>query len=442
MIKFKTWFLSLAMLTCLVIAQAQEAPKTTEFEVNGLKVILRESVKGTVSARLFIQGGTINYPEDKEGVESMALSLVMQSGPADMTKDEFHAEIESIGAQMGGGSGYDYGNMSLSCVKLYWDKSWALFADAITKPAWREDEFKILQNQMVTSSRQTKTNADAHLRNIAFENTWKGTDYAKIPNGTPESLKALTLNDLKIQYNKVVVKKNVFLVVVGDISQEDLTKKVSQSLGNLPQGKESRKPKSTAGVQEGLYIENRPMETNYILGIFDAPKRGTEESIKNDLAMSILGDRFFEELRTKRSLSYAPAASRTGNTVHPMNMIYISTTDPEQSLEVMMEEVNKMKTDGFSEKELKGKKQSYLTHYFMGQESNSSISMGLGINELTGGWERMDTYTDKILSTTVDDLNKIMQEYGDQIFWTYLGKEELVKPEFFTQPVKMKNLKK
>ena len=125
-----------------------------------------------------------------------------------------------------------------------------------------------------------------------------------------------------------------------------------------------------------------------------------------------------------------------------MNLIYISTTDPEQSLQVMMDEVNKMRSDGFTEKELEGKKQTYLTQYFMGQETNSSISMGLGVNELSGGWEKMDTYTDEILSTTVDDLNKIMQEYGDQIFWTYLGKEELVKPEFFTQPVKMKKLKK
>lgn len=442
MIQIKTWFLSLAMLTCAVIAQAQEAPKTTEFEVNGLKVILRASVKGTVSARLFIKGGTVNYPQDKQGVESMALSLVMQSGPADMTKDEFNTEAEREGARMSGSSGYDYGNMSLGCVKLYWDESWKLFADAITNPAWREDDFTILQNQMVTASRQTKTNADAHLRNIAFENAWKGTDYAKIPSGTVESLKALTLDDLKSHYNKVIVKSNVFLVVVGDISQADLTNKITESLGKLPQGKEARKPKSTAGVQKGVYVENRPMETNYILGVFDAPKRGTEESIKNDLAMSILGDRFFEELRTKRSLSYAPAASRTGNSAHPMNLIYISTTDPEQSLEVMMEEVNKMKADGFTEKELEGKKQSYLTHYFMGQESNSSISMGLGVNELNGGWERMDSYTEKILSTTVDDLNKIMQEYGDQIFWTYLGKEELVKPEFFTQPVKTKKMKK
>lgn len=434
----KLWLLSLAALTFTAAITAQEAPATTEFEVDGLKVILRQSVKGTISARLFINGGTVNYIDEKQGVESMALSLVMQSGPAYMTKDEFNEEAESVGAQMGGSSGYDYANMSLNCLKLYWDKSWDLFAGAITTPAWREDDFKIIQNQMVTASRQARTNADVHLQNIAFGNAWRGTDYAKNPAGSPESLKSLTLDDLKKHYGKVVVKKNAFLVVVGDVSKEDLTKKIKQSLAKLPTGKAAKRPKTTTGVTTGVFIENRVMETNYILGVFDAPKRGTNEAIQNDLAMSILGDRFFEELRTKRSLSYAPAASRTGNITHPMNILYISTTDPVQSLEVMMDEVNKMRKEGFTEKELEGKKQSYLTNYFMGQESNASISMGLGVNEINGGWEKMDRYTQEILATTTDDLNKIMRKYGDKIFWTYLGKEELIKNENFTQPIPIK----
>ena len=439
--KFKTGLLMLIMLMGVVSANAQSEPKTTEFEVNGLKVILRESVKGTVSARLFVKGGTSNYDKSKEGVESMALSLVMQSGSADMTKDEFNSAAEEVGAQMGASSGYDYGNLSLSCVKIYWDQSWSLFADAILNPAWRSEDFSILQNQMVTSSKQSKADADAHLMKTAFENAWKGTDYAKIPNGTPESLEALTLEDLKNHYSKVVVKANVFLVVVGDISVEDLKKKITDSLAKLPKGKPAAIAQNNSMVKEGLSVENRELETNYILGIFDAPKRGTEEAVENDLAMSILGDRFFEELRTKRSLSYAPAASRTGNMAHPMNIVYISTTDPEQSLQVMVDEINKVKKDGFTEKELAGKKQAYLTRYFMGQETNSSIAMSLGISELNGGWKKMDTYTEDILETNVSDLNAIMQKYGDQIYWTYLGKEVLVKPEFFLQPLKVEKVK-
>ena len=124
------------------------------------------------------------------------------------------------------------------------------------------------------------------------------------------------------------------------------------------------------------------------------------------------------------------------------NEIYISTTDPKASLDVMIDEVNKVKTDGFEEKELEGKKQEYLTGYFMGQQTNSSISMSLGVSEINGGWEQMDTFTSRVLDTKIDDVNSVMQEYGDKIHWTYLGKENLVQPEYFQQPVKAEKVKK
>lgn len=422
--------------------RADEGPKTDEFEVNGMKVILRHSVKGTVSARLFVQGGTANYTKDKEGIENLALNLVMSSGPQNMTKTEFDAAAERVGANLNASSGYDYSNMSLNCVNMYWDESWKLFADAITDPAFRQDDFDILKQRLITGAKQASTNPDTQLDRLSMSNTWGGTDYEKIPAGSPESLESITLDDAKKHFNKVVTRKNTFLVVVGNITKEDLMKKVEASLAKLPEGKAPKKVYAGEKVDEGIFVEDRDIETNYIQGVFSAPEKGTDASVYNSLAMSILGDRFFEELRTKRSLSYAPAAYSTGYMARPQNEIYISTTDPKASLEVMIDEVNKVKTDGFEKKELDGKKQEYLTHYFMGQQTNSSISMSLGITEMNGGWEQMDNFTDRVLGTNIDDINTVMQEYGDKIYWTYLGKESLVQPEYFKQPVKPEKMKK
>ncbi len=421
---------------------ADNKPKTHEFEVEGIKVILRESVKGTVSARLFIQGGTNNYEKAQEGIENIALNLPMQSGPASMTKDSFNAAAESVGASFGANSGYDYANISLTCVKMYWDESWDLYAKAITDPAWRQSEFDVFKNQMVANSKQTATNPDSHLDRLNMSKAWAGTNYEKFPSGSPESLEALTLEQVQKHYEKVVCKNRAFLVVVGDISKEDLEAKVKASLSKLPAGEAAPELYAGAHVEEGLYVEDRDIETNYIQGMFDAPQKGTKESVYNSLALSILGDRFFQELRTKRSLSYAPAAYSTGYAGRPTNEIYISTTDPKASLDVMIAEVNKIKTDGFSSKELEGKKQEFLTGYYMGQETNSSLSMNLGVSELYGGWEKVDSFTESVLKAKVDDVNGVVQEYGDKIYWTYLGKEELVQPEYFQQPVKAEELKK
>jgi len=438
----KSILVLMLFLTAAISIQAEEAPKTEEFEVNGLKVILRSSVKGTVSARLFVQGGTANYSKENEGIENLVLNLVMSSGSESMTKTEFDAATEKVGANLNASTSYDYSNMSLNCVKMYWDDSWNLFSAAITNPAFRQNEFDILKQRLVTAAKQAATNPDTQLDRLSMSNTWGGTDYEKIPSGSPESLESLTLEAAKKHYMDVVTRKNTFLVVVGDISKADLMAKVEASLANLPEGSEPNEIYVGEKVEEGVFVEDREIETNYIQGVFSAPKKGTDESTYNSLAMSILYDRFFEELRTKRSLSYAPAAYATGYMARPQNEVYISTTDPKASLEVMVDELNKVKTTGFEKKELDGKKQEYLTNYFMGQQTNSSISMSLGITEMTGGWEQMDTFTDRVMSTNIDDINSVMSEHGDKIYWTYLGKEELVQPEYFKQPVKPEKMKK
>src|SRR5207253_71269 len=106
---------------------------------------------------------------------------------------------------------------------------------------------------------------------------------------------------------------------------------------------------------------------------------------------SILGERYFTELRTKRSLSYAPAAFYVRSAINnPYSVIYITTTDPKQSMQVMVDEINKVKSDGFSEDELVNKREGFLTNYYLTLETTGSQADALGAAEIQGGWEQLD----------------------------------------------------
>ena len=43
--------------------------------------------------------------------------------------------------------------------------------------------------------------------------------------------------------------------------------------------------------------------------------------------------------------------------------MYVSTTDPKASVGVMIDEIKKINTTGFTEQELKNKKEEYLTGF-------------------------------------------------------------------------------
>ncbi|UXX79476.1 insulinase family protein [Reichenbachiella carrageenanivorans] len=412
--------------------------QTQEFDVKGLKVIYKAVPKQIVSARLFVQGGTANYPLEQSGIEDFAFRLAVTGGTTSMDKLTFSTALEQMGTTISAGTAYDYGQISMKCVKQNWDASWTLFVETILHPAFDEQQYQLLQDQLIAEAKQNESDPDESLIQAAMANVFAGKNYEKNPSGHAESLAQLSLEDLKKYYTQTVGKERSFLVIVGDLDVNALKKKIAASLSKLPKGTMPPVEDRNMLGEISNKIKDRDIATNYMAGIMSAPTLASEDGTAMMIAMSILSERYFVELRTKRSLSYAPYAYYdNGKVTNPFNLIYISTTDPKQSIQVMVDEISKLKKEGFSEKELKNKKQKYLTQFYMGQETLDSQSQSLGTNELKGGWEMAENFTERVNAVTLEDINRVIDKYSDIISWTYLGKADMVSEEDFLQPSKV-----
>lgn len=421
-------------------AFAQANNTTEEFTVEGIKVILKHSPKEVISARLFIQGGTANYPADKMGIEDVTLGLMVNGGTKNMSKTEFNTAAEKLGTTFGSSTNLDYGSISMTCIKLFWNESWKLFNDAIMQPGFTENEFNILKEQLIANAKSNESDPDTYLALLSRKNAFPGSNYTKDPTGNAASLTGISLGDVKNYYGNTIVKKRCFIVVVGDVTKEDLTKKISAGFASMNQGTTAPQEQQTVLREGKMFIEDRNIATNYIRGVMSAPYANTKDGVSMRIAMSILGDRYFTELRTKRSLSYAPAAFYANAAVNnPYSVIYITTLDPKQSMQVMVDEINKIKSDGFLEEELVDTREGFLTNYYLTLETTGSQADALGAAEIQGGWEQLDGINAAVAATTLKDINKVFDEYSKAIVWTYLGKKDMVHEEDFTQPVVKKN---
>src|SRR5690606_10247233 len=241
-------------------------------------------------------------------------------------------------------------------------------------------------------------------------------------------------------YKEIMVKKRVFLVVVGDVSKEDITSKIRSSLGRLPEGTAASTDEKVLINEASEVIEDRDIETNYIRGVFSAPKMSDKDAIPMRLAMAILGDRYFVELRTKRSLSYAPSAFySTGAIRNPYNVLYISTQKPKESMEVMVDIVQNVKNDGFTEEELKNKKEMFATQYYMNLMTNAAQTQNLGTYELISDWTLSEDINEMLQNVSLEDINNIFDKYSNIIKWSYLGDGTAVSKEDFKQVKKKEN---
>lgn len=427
---------SVVLALCLVFMNFSrvEDSQVKELKAGGIKVIFKPSTKEIISVRLFVRGGTANYTKELEGVENVALGVATEGGTKTLDLSAFGQAADRLGAEIGYSTDYDYSEINMSCIKSFWNESWNLFADAVVNPRFDNQGFEIVKGKLLSGAQQQEASPDAYLSNKSLEVAFAGKNYSKIPFGTPESIGKLTLDQVLKHYESVINKQNCFLVVVGNVSEQDLVQKVNATFSKMREGKAATVEQRPV-VQPGVTVENREIATNYIKGTMSVPAVKDKDAVPMRLAMSMMGDHFFVELRTKRSLTYAPAAYYTGNMVNsPQAVFYASSIDPKQSLQVMIDEINNIKNNGFTEKELKDKKEKYLTGHYSKLETNGAQTYSLGVAEVAGSWKISETFMSDVEKVTIKDVNDVFKKYSNSINWMYLGKETAVSKEDFKQP--------
>ncbi len=432
-------YIFVLMLGFLVSINTAIADDTKEIEVNGVKVIIKKTNKKVVTTSVIIKGGTANYTKEKEGVEQFAFNLAAEGGTKAYDKTTFNTMLEKMGSSISANTSYDYGSFNLVSLKRNFEESWKLLVEVINNPLMNEEEFELLKNRLIAAAQQTDSNPDAKLRNNAMVNSFSGLPYANISGGTEESLTNLTLEDVQNHFKKVMTKSDIFMVIVGDVEVEDITAKVEALVSGLPEGEKRMFDYGKMNITKSRVTpEKRDIKTNYVRGYMDAPKATASDRVAMQVGMSIVRDRLFEEIRTKRNLSYAPQAYLPSVIAgSPYVVWYVSTDKPNESIQVMYDEINKLRTVGFSEKELKDKKAGFLTRHFMREESGGSQAMTLALAEMSGlGWENTKTYLDDVNALTIKDLNQAFKKYSSKgIDWTYLGDDTIIDESVFTQAI-------
>ena len=433
--KNKIWFIALALAALSVTVQAQS--NVTEMNVNGLKVLFKTSAKPTVCAIMFFKGGTANYTEQQQGIENFTLSAATECGTTEYSKDAFKDKADKYGIDLRGNSGYDYGYISMSCVKPYWSEGWDLFSEAVNHPVFDAKEVGLQQQKIISGLKNQESNPDNMLDRMAMSDAFKGTRYASFPDGTVESVTAMTQTDIQTYYKKLLNVNRMLLVVVGNLTQEEVKSKVESAFSQLPSEaiQPAPQPADYRVTANSLNVQNRPLATNYIMGVMGAPMVTTQDFYAYRLAFSILYDKLFEEVRTKRNLSYAPDAFLASDFL-PHSVLYVTTTKPKDAVTVMVDEVKRLRDGGFTDTDLRDAKSQLTTSFYMGNESTVSNALALGTNEIKGSWKNFFEFLNKINAVTLPQMQKVFADYVEGIKWNYLGDESLAEKETFDKGVK------
>ncbi|MBC7949492.1 MAG: insulinase family protein [Chitinophagaceae bacterium] len=426
-------FVCLAALVAPFCLLAQQA-EPYEMTVNGVKVIVQPSGNDIVVVQTVIKGGVQNYPATKAGIESLAVTALTECGTLKDDKNSFKDKLDKVSAQVNGYSDMDYASFSLNCIKSDFETVWPLYTDALLTPRFDAKEFNRIKQDAINFIKANESSPDNAIDKMAKETVFAGRNYSKSPQGTVATVSTLTAADTKKYWQSTLTRSRLVIVIVGDIDKNEIEDKVKELLDRIPAGAPFQlKKESYIPVANTFKPMQRENATNYVRGITGGPQPGTKDFNAFVLAMRIFANRHFIEIRSKNGLSYAPQSWFSGGAT-PYANISVTTTDPDKYIAVARNLIDQIKTEGFSEAELKNEKTGYLTGVYYRQETNEAQAAAYASNEiLHGDWKRAIKIQKDIKQVSLDELNAAFKKYINNISWVYQGDPKKVTAVLFTQ---------
>ncbi len=406
----------------------------SEFDVNGMKVLIkRRPGTPTVSAGLFFRGGVRNTTAENAGIEGLTLSAATEGSKA-YPRQRLRKETSRVGTVISSGSSYDYSVLALASTKASFENSWQIFIDVALNPAFAPEDVTRVKETLLTGLRSASDSPESSLEQQNEKILFGGHPYAADPEGTIESITKLKTADLAAYHRKLMETSRLLLVIVGDVEPQALQKQIASSFAKLPRGdyKDTALP-ALNFAKPSVDITTKTVQTDYVKGTFAAPSLKDPDYYAMRAAITILQQAVFQEVRTKRNLSYAPDASLDEHSANTAS-ISVSSVNPNESIKVMLGEIQKLRENPVEQEAIGQMAGFFLTTYYLGQETNAAQAKELAQYELIGGgWRNSLLFLDRIRKVKPEEVRAVANKYMKNLRFVVVGNPADVDRKIFLQ---------
>jgi len=215
-------------------APALSLPAFTERTLsNGLKLLVAEHHElPLVQFNLIVHTGWTADPAGKPGVSSLTSDL-QDEGTSRRTALEISQDLKALGAGLRTSSSFDGSAVSLNSLKKHLPAALDIFSDVLLHPSFPEAELQRIKKEyrarILQEKRQPFTASFKNFLRILYGKDHPyGQPYTG--SGTETSIDAITRQDLKRFYDTYFHPNNATLIVVGDVTADEMVPMLEKAL--------------------------------------------------------------------------------------------------------------------------------------------------------------------------------------------------------------------
>ena len=404
---------------------------------NGLTVIVVENKKlPQISAQLLVDVDPV-LEGDNAGYVSMTGDL-LRAGTTTKSKSEIDEEVDFIGATL---STYMNG-IYASSLKKHQDKLFSLMSDVLLNPTFPEDELEKLITRTKSGLVSEKDDPAAISRNISRMVLY-GKNHPYGERATEETVENITVQDVKNYYNNYYKPNESYLVLVGDITEEEAKSLTQKYFGSWQKGEvpEHNYTMPKAPQKTQVVVVDKPGAVQSVVAVTYPVdlKPGSPDAIKASVMNSILGGagfsgRLMQNLRETKAYTYSSRSSLSSDKLVGSFRAYADVRNEvtDSAVAEILHELRRINNENVTIDELQLTKNQMNGSFARSLESPQTIArFALNTAMYNLPEDYYQNYLKMLSLVTVPDVNEVAKKYirPDNAYIVIVGNKEEIAPK-------------
>lgn len=389
---------------------------------NGLIVLVRQTTpKDLVTINITVRAAP-KYEQEHLGsgishlVEHMLFKGTALRRPGDIEK-----EIRSYGGLIEGSVSSDFTTYQITVPVKYFQDSLKLLKDMLFNASF--DPIEMEKEREVILKEVKMNNDDPQKKAVLslFLNSYKKHPYRYPAIGYEGMLKGLTTGDLVRYYNRRYTPNNIVIAIVGGVEEKEAAALAEKEFSDF------RKPDyqvlDTANIEpqqigKKLIEEETATTLSYLAIGYHSTSILDRDLFAMDVLSMILGrgnnSRLNKSLVEEKRVAHSVSASNYTPEDPGLFVItaILDKDNVENSRKAIIEEIEKIKRDSVSDKELETAKRMVTSDYVLSRETIGEQAKDLCESEtITGNYDFSNRYIEGIQKVTKSDIRRAAARY-------------------------------
>ena len=332
--------------------------------------LIEDDTVPLVSVSFAFEGaGAVSDADHRLGLANL-LSGMLDEGAGEYSSQSFQQVLSDHSISLRFSAGRDHFTGSLKVLNRDRALAFDLLALALTQPRFDAEPLARIRRQVLTSLARADQDPGTLASRAFFKAAFPDHPYGRVQNGTPETVKAISAEDLRGFTARAFARSNLKIGVTGDIDPEALGMLLDRGFAALPAQAALKDIPATAFLATGMQVIDKPIPQAQVIMGHAGLGRSDDDFYAAYVANYILGgggfaSRLTENIREKRGLAYSVYSYMVDLQKAPLVLGGVATDNSRvaESIALIRAEWRRIAENGVSAQELEDAKR-YLTGSF------------------------------------------------------------------------------